>query len=402
MNNKKPLTFYTGLLTVLLCLSVILNAVSWKSAAFSDWIRKYPFKVLQIIMSHISNLLPFSFGELLLLAALLFILWNLILWVGDGIIFVHKAIVLKNRKAKEPGLTERLRQRFPHYDRLYRVFEMGFAVTALIMTITCFTLYHCTEIGDSFEKSDGDYTFEELAELRDALVAEANQLSKVVTRDKNGIPHYEGDLKKKAREAMGEYAEDDQVLSGYYSIPKPLRSSGFLCQQNMCGYYFPFTMEANYNTMMTEINVPFTMCHELSHTKGYIREDEANYIACVVCLGSDDDFFRYSGVLGVLYYVDNDFLAACGGKNELYKMHPAISSQVKKDNVFITEETKDKIEKKAVVSSDTVRKATETYINTTLNINGIASGKVSYSEVVGLLLGLNREKGLAIADNSRG
>ncbi len=394
MNNKKPLTFYTGLLTVLLCLTVILNVVSWKSAAFSDWIRLNLFPVVQFIMSHVSNLFPFSVGEILLLSALLFILWNVILWIGDGWIFVHRLLRGKRKKGeKEKSLTERLRTRFPHYDRLYRIFEMGFAVTALIMTVNCFVLYHCTQIGTLYNVYGRDYTFEELADLRDELVTKANELSKVVTRDEDGIPHYENDVKQRSREAMAELAETDPILKGYYSIPKPLHASGLLCQQDMCGYYFPFTMEANYNTLMTEINNPFTMCHELSHTKGYIREDEANYVACLACLKADDPFFTYSGILGVLNYVESDFIKACGGRGLIYKMHPSIASKVKKDNVFITEETRDQVEKKAIVSSDTVRKATDTYINTALNINGIESGKVSYSEVVGLLLGYGREHG---------
>ena len=44
------------------------------------------------------------------------------------------------------------------------------------------------------------------------------------------------------------------------------------------GLYFPFSMEANYNDTMSIMNKPFTMCHELAHTHGYIFEDEANFL----------------------------------------------------------------------------------------------------------------------------
>ena len=54
-------------------------------------------------------------------------------------------------------------------------------------------------------------------------------------------------------------------------------------------------------------NMPFTICHELAHLKGYIYEDEANFIAFMACINSDNLFFQYSGYLNVLNYVSKDF-----------------------------------------------------------------------------------------------
>ena len=48
------------------------------------------------------------------------------------------------------------------------------------------------------------------------------------------------------------------------------------------------------------------MCHELAHIRGYIYEDEANFIAFLACVESDDVAFQYSGYLSVLNYVAND------------------------------------------------------------------------------------------------
>ena len=44
------------------------------------------------------------------------------------------------------------------------------------------------------------------------------------------------------------------------------------------------------------------MCHELL-TSGYIYEDEANFIAFLACVESDDSTFQYAGYLSVLNYV---------------------------------------------------------------------------------------------------
>ena len=63
-----------------------------------------------------------------------------------------------------------------------------------------------------------------------------------------------------------------------------------------------------------------------------------------------------------------------------------ISDIVKKDDQFLTDEAWEKVEKKAVFETETVKKAADTFIDTNLKVNGIEAGKVSYTHVVSLLL----------------
>ena len=180
-------------------------------------------------------------------------------------------------------------------------------------------------------------------------------------------------------------------LSGFYVTPKALVFSDFMSQQYMQGYYFPFSMEANYNNVMYISNKPFTMCHELAHTHGYIYEDEANLIGYLACIGSDDLFFRYSGYLGLLNYVNNDYDKSVS-KSE-YVSHVAINALVKKDNRFLTDDSWKQVEKKAVVKTETVKAAASTFIDTNLKANGVKAGKISYTHVVNLLLDYYYEEG---------
>ena len=152
------------------------------------------------------------------------------------------------------------------------------------------------------------------------------------------------------------------------------------------GYYFPFSMEANYNAIMCKINMPVTMCHELSHLKGIIREDEANFIGYRACVDAEDDFFRYSAYLSVISYLDRDFYKAIGQNDEIYESHPAISEQVMADKRFLTKETWDHVEETALIETETVKKVSNTFTETTLVLNGVKDGKISYSRVVDLLL----------------
>jgi hypothetical protein len=126
------------------------------------------------------------------------------------------------------------------------------------------------------------------------------------------------------------------------------------------------------------------MCHELAHTHGYIYEDEANFLGFKACINSDDVMFVYSGYLGVLNYINNDFYRAAG--KEEYNRHVKISDRVKFDDQFVTDEEWKEVEAHAVIKTETVKKAADVFIDTNLKVNGVLEGKVNYTRVVGLIM----------------
>lgn len=116
------------------------------------------------------------------------------------------------------------------------------------------------------------------------------------------------DLRALGREgvtSMHNLGEEYPQLAGYYPYPKPLMNPRLLSIQQLCGIYSPFTVEANYNREMPYYNIPHTICHELSHLKGFMREDEANFIGYLACIGSESPDFRYSGYLTGWVYAGN-------------------------------------------------------------------------------------------------
>ena len=82
------------------------------------------------------------------------------------------------------------------------------------------------------------------------------------------------------------------------------------------GIYSFFTGEANVNVEYPDYCLPFTAAHELSHQRGICRENEANFVAFLVCIGSEDDYIRYSGYLNVYEYLASALYRA---DKELYK-----------------------------------------------------------------------------------
>jgi len=88
-----------------------------------------------------------------------------------------------------------------------------------------------------------------------------------------------------------------------FGQPKPIRFSRVLTRLGISGMFFPFTGEANFNAEQPDCDLPFAIAHEMAHQRGFAREDEANFIAFLVCANSTDAYVRYSGYLNSLYVV---------------------------------------------------------------------------------------------------
>ncbi len=75
------------------------------------------------------------------------------------------------------------------------------------------------------------------------------------------------------------------------------------------------TSEANININYPDFIIPYTMAHEMAHQRGIAREDEANFVAFLVCMESDDAYIRYSGYSNMLDYLTDALYSA---DRELY------------------------------------------------------------------------------------
>lgn len=356
---------------------ILINILAWNSTAFCDWYIANIFPICVGCYGRLTSLFPFSVGEMMLIIAVVLIVLLLFIGIGAGIckiVYIAKG----NRKKK-----------LPVWMRGYSFAVLIiFTCVGIVMTSNCFVLYHGSTFPEKYmEKTlDKKYKLSELADLRNMVVSECNRLSKLVERDEHGNIIYSGNIEEQAVKEMKRLGETYPQLSGFYPDPKGFTFSGFFSQQKMMGYYFPFSMEANYNTKMYVTNMPSTICHELSHVKGFIQEDEANFISYLACVGSENVFFQYSGYLSVLYYLDNDYYEAIDENKAIYKSQVRISSQVRKDKVFLTPEAWEEVEKKAVVSTKTVSKVSQKIVETNLTLNGVEDGTVSYGRVVELLL----------------
>ena len=147
-------------------------------------------------------------------------------------------------------------------------------------------------------------------------------------------------------------------------------------------------MEANYNPVVYEVNLPVTICHEFTHLKGNIFEDEAGYYAFLACMTSDSPDFRYSAYVSALEWLDVDF----GDDDDAWlaydEIHAAISPQLDQDMyTFVPESywTEHK-ETDEFIPTAIVEETADMVMDTSLKVNGIVEGKHSYHGMTALLL----------------
>lgn len=382
--HKKAFIVYMTMVILI----ILLNIIAWNSTVFCDAYIKYVFPIWVNTYGRLMDIFPFSVGEILLVLGVCSVVVFVLLAVCYGVQTVLQTVAA----GKKPGQHNRLRRFCRGY---FTWFAWLVVCVCLIMTLNCFILYHATTFSrEYYGESKDTYTLEELLVIRNMVVEKCNVLSAEMERDAQGMIVYHGDISEEAIAAMQKLGQTYDRLDGYYPHPKPLAASEFFSQQYICGYFFPFSMEANYNNVMHIMNYPATMCHELAHLRGYIYEDEANFISYLACVQSEDPFFQYAGYLSVLNYLDNDFFDAVGGNPEAYFAQPAILPQVHEDNVFLTQEAWEEVEEDAVLDTETVDAISDEFTDTVLVVNGVEDGILSYNRVVELLLQYYEQEGL--------
>ncbi len=239
-----------------------------------QWYTEHIYPKIVSSVGRVFGIFPFSAAELLLYAGILVL-------VGSAVRIVYR--LLKKRAEKKEG--------FRYLQKL--------GITALILAVLYMTNCGINYHRDSFVESIGlkadSYTVDELEAVCEDLTEEVNAYAGQVERDADGVMVLSGKEREEAVAAMERLGEQWDVLAGYYPKPKPLTVSAFLSVQNLTGIYSPFTVEANYNQDMTPYNIPFTACHELSHLRGFMQEEEANFIAWLACKDAPEAELRYSG-----------------------------------------------------------------------------------------------------------
>ena len=361
--SKKYLVQYI-IIAVILAVCAVLCVVSRRSAAFADSYRDNVFLKLQAVFGRISGALPFSLGELMIAIAVL-----------GGISLIAVYIVLMIRKKGKRG-------KISAVCSLIVLWIVTFVM--LTETLNCFIMYRCSSFASVYGIGEKKFTADELYSLAMTITEKCNEAEALIERDGNGNMLITCDVYAETKAAMQNISSEYPTLSGYYPDPKGILCSGVMTRFDLLGIYFPFSLEANYNKDMYNSELPETICHEFAHLKGWIKEDEANFIAFRACIDSGSPKLVYSGYMSALSYLRPKVYREASISDE----DKAALFSLANDNVVHDLVEKGRIfrEAKETKLGTAMSVVSDKAMETSLRLNGVSDGVRSYGRFIDLLL----------------
>ena len=364
--RKFPLSIQLCVALGLILGAVLIEIIAVNSTAFSDWYRSHIFPIWVNTYGRLTSLFPFSFGEILIMIA--------VFGIPASLIAMIVLLIIKKGRRKKVGKV---------FGYVY-LWIITFVV--VVQVNNCFLLYRASNFAKTNNIPENQHTNEQLEALCDAIITGLNTAAENVERDEKGCIVMNCDYDETAKKAMQNLSSEFKNLDGYYVTPKPIICSFFMSQMNLTGIFFPFSMEANYNNDCYKAKLPCTVCHELAHTKGYILEDEASFIAVLACIRSDDPYYKYAGYLTALTYVRNKVFDYADDDKKA-QIDNSISDKVWAD-IDANREYWDSVKEKedTVFNTETVNKLSSQFVDNNLKLNGVPDGSKSYGRMVDLML----------------
>ena len=222
-------------------------------------------------------------------------------------------------------------------------------------------------------------TAKELASLCYELIGRTNE-ARAAVQEENGVFAAGEDFRTLSQASLGAFnalEADYPFLRRVAVAPKAMLGSEALSYLEVTGFYSCFTSEPNVNVHMPDLELPFTMCHELAHTSGMMREDEANFIGYLACERSELASMRYSGLICALNY----------SMGQLYAASPALYWELR--NLYSEGVERDLADSNAYWEPYSKTVSTQVYSavnDAMLKLNDQTDGRRSYGRMVDLLL----------------
>lgn len=263
------------LLAIFICISVVVKSVAVAelfSRNFSRW--------CVTAVGSVTSVLPFSLFEALIILA--------VFGVVVYIVYLCESI------------------RFRQWKRL-----LSITLTVLIVVLLVLTCYVSVATPAYYREpldldlynisTDGKFSYEEAVQLAESVLDEINEIGPLLQRDSDGYlvyPYDNNELNKLIAEQYAKLTSD--YFNSFTPIAKPIVNSWFMSEMQISGISFLPTAEPNFNRNLFSLySYPVVVAHEIAHSKGVMREGDANTLAYYITLSSEDIYVKYSGLVSV-------------------------------------------------------------------------------------------------------
>ena len=269
---KKYLRIYfrglvlTFLVALLITLSALKNNPNICEAMTTGFARSYGS-----FISRITSVIPFSLTELSFVT------------LGAGVIalFVFAIIGLKRKK---------------YIGSINRGIEIASIIllSLNIYTLSCEFAYKRKEMPLPYY--EGEVLRTEHIPIYNYYADDVNLCISQLEFEETGEVKTDMTLDDITEEIKKAYSiiDGNDYFATHFGGVKPMASSFIYREFQITGVTYSPLAEANINILNTKTAIPMTVAHELAHTKGVMREDDANKLAFYVCINSEHPYLRYS------------------------------------------------------------------------------------------------------------
>lgn len=293
------------LITALIAIAILKKNSDIAESYTTSFARNY-----QKFMGQIASNLPFSISEVLFVIIALITLILLILIIVD-------LCKLKFIKAISKTLS----------------IALMFVITFTWYNVSCELAYNRSSLKlDYYEEKVDKSVFKDIVTY---FIDDFNYCSSMLSYQENGEvinPYKDVTLYDMIKQEYTKLTDD--YYSSYTPTPKKMFLSFLFREFQITGLYFAPFGEVNYNKYTTNGELPFTIAHEIAHSKGVMRENDAQMVAAYITLNSSYYYLRYSGyiytfssIFSLSYYT--------GNKDDATELNKLINDDIKKNESYI-------------------------------------------------------------------
>lgn len=362
---RKNTGYIPGFSIVMIFLAVIalgVNIAYVVSEDFADFFNVNISSHIRVFMAHLTSWIPFSLAEFIVISSPVLITVVIIVCVkkaARGTRYMIRCIA---------GL-------FSVVLFLYSLFVFDFGAGYRTSSLD-------KKLGIVREKVSANDLYNTIM----IVIGHLNELEDDImyVESKGSVRPYSHDMTVRlCVESYNSLSDEYGFITKLDAPVKQIVLSDYMTYTHISGMYTYFTGEANLNTNYPYFVNVYTVAHEMAHQRGIARENEANFMAYLVCITSDDPYMQYSGYLNMYEYLANPLYTA--SQELYYKARASLDTRVRYDLSCYSdffEKYRDNI---AADVSDTVN-------NTYLKVQGTKEGSKSYGMVVDLAVAYHRNE----------
>jgi hypothetical protein len=359
--KREKLPLWSKIFYIIAAVAALVFIVAIISPTFADFYNRYIGSVVRGALAYITGWIPFSLAEgIIILIPVLAVV--MVVWANKRYADTWRQVLCFI------GMALSIASLF------FSLFALGFG-----------TGYHGTGLDEKLGLEKSEVSAQELKHTAEILIDIVNENAKELNYSPSGqatMPYSYNDMSARLVLAYAKLCDTYDFVPRLNSRVKPVMLSEPWTYTHIAGVYTYFTGEANINTNFPDYTLPFTAAHEMAHQRGMARENEANFIAFLVCMQSDDAYIRYSGALNLYEYVANALYVA--DKDAYVEVNSKLSAHAKMEmaaySVFFTK-----------YANSTASTVTGAVNDTFLKLQG-TEGRVSYGFVVDIAVAYFKDK----------